>query len=248
MDIAHILEELSYGMGELPREALEAAIAQKKQITPFLLAILEDAIQRIHEIVEDDNYEGHLYAMYLLAQFREPLAFPYIIRLFSFPGEIPHLIAGDMLTEDLSRILASVANKNIAPLKELIENPLINEYVRAACQMSLVIMVGCGFLSRTWVINYFKSLYEGKLERTHSFVWDSLVMCSCALHPEELVHHIRKAFDDLLIDTAFITINEVLAILAKEKQSHLFSLFQSTELIDDTVSEMEKWLTTAHHY
>jgi hypothetical protein len=244
MELAHILEELAYDLGELPREAIEAAIAKRAQITPYLLEILADAIKRIDEIIEDDNYQGHLYAMYLLAQFREERAFPYIVQLFSFPGDIPHSIAGDVLTEDLSRILASVCGKETAPLFTLIENPSANEYVRAACQTCLVILVGCGNLQRTFVIDYFKQLFEGKLERAHSFAWDNLIACCCSLYPEELYVLIKQAFEELLIDTSFISLDDVASILAEEKHFRLFHLFQNAELIDDTVSEMEKWLGT----
>lgn len=244
MELGHILEELAYDPGSLPREAIEAAIAKREQITPYLLAVLEDAVKRIDEVIADDNYQGHLYALYLLAQFREEQAYPLIIQLFSFPGEIPHSIAGDVLTEDLSRILASVCGENIAPLFALIENPAINEYVRAACQSALVILVGCNALSRESIIDYFKSLFEGKLERKRSFAWDNLIVCCCNLHPNELYELIKQAFEENLIDTSFINWTTVSSTLAENEQERLLNLFQSAELIDDTVTEMEKWLGT----
>jgi hypothetical protein len=244
MELTHILEELAYDLGELPREAIEAAIAKQEQITPYLLEILKDAVKRIDEIIDDDNYQGHLYAIYLLAQFREERAYPYIIALFSFPGEIPYSIAGDVLTEDLSRILASVCGTNIAPLFTLIENPSINEYVRAACQTALTILVGCGTLSRESVLDYFKSLFEGKLERKRSFTWDNLIVCCCHLYPEELISFIKQAFEDHLVDHSFVSWEDVCSALTEEKQIKLLTLFQNAELIDDTVTEMEKWLGT----
>lgn len=243
MNLAHIIEELAYDMGgELPRDAIEAAIAKRKQITPHLLAILEDATYRVDEIMEDDNYQGHLYAMYLLAQFREEKAYPFIVELFSYPGEIPHAIAGDVLTEDLSRILASVCGKNIEPLKCLIENSSINEYVRAACQACLVTLVGCGMINRKEVIEYFRTLFQEKLEKKPSFVWDHLIVSCCSLYPEELYEEIQEAFELNLINRAFISLEDVATTLAEEKQRHLFQLFHDAELIDDTVAEMEKWM------
>jgi len=243
MNLAHIIEELAYDMGgDLPRDAIEAAIAKRKQITPHLLAILEDATFRIDEIIEDDNYQGHLYAMYLLAQFREERAYPFIIELFSYPGEIPHAIAGDVLTEDLCRILASVCGKNIEPLKQLIENSSINEYVRAACQASLVTLVGCGLIKRKEVVEYFRSLFQEKLEKKPSFVWDHLVVSCSSLYPEELYEEISHAFELDLINRTFISLEDVATTLAEEKESHLYQLFHDAELIDDTVTEMEKWM------
>ncbi|WP_256875324.1 DUF1186 domain-containing protein [Nostoc sp. C052] len=41
-------------------------------------------------------------------------------------------VTGDIVTEDLGRIFASVSHGNIEPLKQLISNQQINEYVRSA--------------------------------------------------------------------------------------------------------------------
>ncbi len=243
MEIPHILEELAYDMGELPRDAIEAAITKKEQITPYLLDILKDAIERVDEIVEDDNYQGHLYAMYLLAQFREEAAFPFILELISFPGDIPHAIAGDVLTEDISRILASVCGKKTAALERMIENSTLNEYVRCACLSSLVTLVGVKHVARSEVVSYFKSLFREKIEKVPSLVWNHLVMSACLLYPDEIYEEISHAFYDRLIDPTYISLSDVTTILSEKKESHLFQLHQNSELIEDTVSEMEKWLT-----
>ena len=243
MDIAQILEELAYDTGELPREAIESAIAKRELITPHLLKILEEALLQIEEVIEQDDYQGHLYAMYLLAQFREARAYPLIIRLLSFPGDLPHAIAGDVLTEDLSRILASVSRGDLIPLQKTIENSQLNEYVRGACQTSLVTLVGCRQVARDEIISYFKTLFDYKLERRPSFVWDNLVAACCDLYPLELHQEISQAFKEGLIDRSFISLSDVQTILSKQKEEHLFSLFQKAELIEDTVTEMEKWIS-----
>lgn len=244
MDIPHILEELAYDMGELPRDAIEAAITMRPHITPYLLKILEDAIERIYDVIEEDNYQGHLYAMYLLAQFREKKAYPLILKLISFPGEIPHAILGDVLTEDLHRILASVCDNDVIPLQRLIENSSINEYVRAAAQSALVTLVGCGHIPRRGVLRYFHHLMTGPLEQRPSFVWDNLVSCCCTLYPEELLECLQAVFARGLINPAFITLEDVSEALSEGQENQLFRLFQNAELIEDTVTEMEKWLTS----
>jgi len=243
MDITHILEELAFDMGQLPREAIEAAIVNKEKITPHLLEILENAVEQIDDIIEYDNYQGHLHAMYILAQFREPKAYPLILNLLSFPGEITHNILGDVLTEDVSRILASVCCGNIIPMQRLLESQVTNEYVRAALQSTLVILVGCGLKSRNEVVKYFSFLFQNKLEKRPSFVWDNLVACACELYPEELVDDISTAYQGGLVDPCFISLEDVGNILTENKQLHLFNLLQKSELIEDAVTEMEKWLT-----
>ncbi|MCB1181724.1 MAG: DUF1186 domain-containing protein, partial [Chlamydiia bacterium] len=206
---------------------------------------LSEATKRIYDIIEYDNYQGHLYAMYLLAQFREPKSYPLLIELISFPGEIPHAILGDVLTEDLSRILASVCDYNLEPIKKLIETPHLNEYVRGAAQTAIVILVGSSLLPRSYAIDYFGSLFNGKLERCPSFAWDNLISSCCDLYPDELLLEIHQVFKENLVDPTFISFEDVKAILNEKKESHLFRLHQTAELIDDTVTEMEKWLPSS---
>ena len=71
----------------------------------------------------------HIFALYLLAQFREKRAYPFVVQMFSAPGETPFDLAGDTVTERFSSIFASVYDGNPAPLQELVENEAANEYV-----------------------------------------------------------------------------------------------------------------------
>lgn len=244
MDVYHILEDLAYDTGELPREALESAISMREEITPHLLQILQKAIERIDEIIEHDSYCGHLFAMYLLAQFREVAAYPLVLKLVAFPSDLPHAIAGDVLTEDLSRILASVFSGDCELLEKVIENPLLNEYVRAACQSALVILVGSKMVERTHVIAYFKTLFH-TLQRIPSYVWDNLAICAIDLYPLELKEELRLAIQEGLVDTSFVNEKMISETLANSQEEHLAHLYLRTELIEDTVSEMEKWISCA---
>ncbi|EPJ33852.1 hypothetical protein CP061683_0927, partial [Chlamydia psittaci 06-1683] len=240
MEISHILEDLAYDEGILPREAIEAAIVKHAQITPYLLQILEDATERVPELINDGSYQGHLYAMYLLAQFRETRALPLIIKLFSYSDDTPHAIAGDVLTEDLSRILASVCDDE-SLIKELIESPGINPYVKAAGISSLVHLVGIKKISREATIRYFGELLNYRLEKSRSFAWDSLIAAICALYPGELFYPISKAFNAGLVDITFISMEDVINIINEETiESCLQELLSSPELINDTLEEMEK--------
>jgi hypothetical protein len=51
--------------------------------------------------------DSHL-CLYGLALFREVRAYPLLVRIFSRPGEFPFESAGDVVTQDFGRILASV--------------------------------------------------------------------------------------------------------------------------------------------
>ena len=108
MEVSKILASIQRATGRTPRAALTAAAECRDEITPHLLQIIEEVIADPSRAVDDQNYVAHLYAMYLLASFRETRAYPLIVRLFSLGGETPFDIAGDIVTEDLNNILASV--------------------------------------------------------------------------------------------------------------------------------------------
>lgn len=243
MDIHQILEEIAYDFGVLPREAIEAAILYKEQITPFLLDTLKKSSIYVEEIIEQDNYHGHLYAMYLLAQFRNQEAFGLIINLMSFPSDLPHLIFGDVLTEDLSRILASTYNLKHPLLEKLIESPHINEYCQAAAIETYPILVASQIMPRDPVIDYFDYLFTKGLAKKPSVAWASLATSACLLYPDALYQQIHLAYRANLINAEVFSMSQIEKTLASSKENHFEMLANQVELIEDTVSEMEKWLS-----
>lgn len=238
-----ILKDLQYNNGVFPRETLIWIIKNQKDATNNLLEILEFATHNIQTLIKDERYFAHVYAMYLLAQFREQRAYKLLINLFSIPGNITLDFAGDVVTEDLARILASVYDGNIDTLKQIIENSEVNEYVRTAGLQTLSTLVAVGKIDRDEVVIYFKELFEGKLERELSNVWNSLVIESTNLYPKEVYEDIKKAFEEELVETFFINIKDVDNALKKGKENSLRELTGSAKyfLIDDTVNELENW-------
>src|SRR5262249_17957107 len=203
MDVQEILPQLATNTGTFPREAVAQAIAQRETITPELLRVLVEAQHNLEDLPESDSM-AHIYAMYLLAQFREPRAYPLIVEFFSIPGDIALDTTGDVATEDLGRILASVSCGDIRLMTELVENEHANEYVRVAALRGLVTLVARGEQSRDDIVTYLQRLYQGELARDESFVWSGLVSVSNDLYPEELYDDIKHAYDEELIETAFI--------------------------------------------
>ncbi len=88
MELSEIIAELENYTGKFPRQALEEAIAQREAITPLLLENLEKWKDNLEELAQLPDYFLHIYAMFLLAQFKEFQAYPLIIEFFSAPGEI----------------------------------------------------------------------------------------------------------------------------------------------------------------
>ncbi len=242
MDVQDILKQLEVNEGTFPREAVSQAIEQREAITPELLRILEYAHHNVEHLSET-GYMAHIYAMYLLAQFREPRAYPLIVKFFSTPGEITLDMTGDVVTEDLGRILASVCSGDIGLITALVENEQANEYVRNAALRSLVVLVAFGEQNRDDVMAYFQHLFRNTIVRKPSYIWDGLVSASTTLYPQEVYAHIKQAYLDGLVDPYSIRLEHVETVLSRDKALVLSELNdrQRFTLIDDTIREMEWW-------
>lgn len=243
MQIKQILAALEYYTGVFPREALARAIEERERIVPELLEIVMSAADNPHELDAEPDYMAHIYAMFLLSQFREKRAYEPIVQFFSQPGELPFDLAGDVVTENLDSMLASVSCGDDTLIRTLIENCQANEYVRGAALRALVALVLNGDLTRDFVIEYFMILFREKLPREPSHVWDCLVSCTMDLYPEELYEDVVRGYQDGLVDTFFVNPQHVRGALDQGKEITLARSRESGSyrLVEDTIAEMQDW-------
>ena len=240
MDVQPILAQLERNEGHFPKAAIREAIAHREEIIPPLLEVLEAVARDPQSFAADPKRMIHIYAMYLLAQFRETRAYPLLVRIFSTPGDLPMDLAGDTVTEGLESILASVSDGDMSGMASLVENEQANEYVRSAALRGLVALVACGRRSRGEVMAYFRGLFR-MLNKTPGLVWGSLASCSANLYPEEVVEELRIAFDEGLIESLFIGWENIEDALKAGKEAALMRLPQRYTLIDDVEKEMAWW-------
>ena len=140
MTIPEILKGLEPYTGRFPMQAMRAAIEQREAITPELLRLVEGIAANPAEAAKREDYMLPVFALYLLAQFREKRAYPHIVKMFSAPGETSYELVGDTVTEGMKNIFASVYDGNPAPLHGLIENDEADEYVRDAAINAIVLL------------------------------------------------------------------------------------------------------------
>ena len=240
MKIQEIISKLEYYDGKFPREALEAAIEKKEEITPELLKMLKYTVKNAEKAATDE-YWGHTYALYLLAQFRNKEAYPLFIELLSLPEDTLWALLGEL--DGWDSVLASVSCGDDSKILELIENDNIDEYARCVALNSLVAVYVAGEKKREELISYFKELFDGKLERSSTAVWMNLVDCCLNLHAEELLEDILKAIQDELVWEGEISIMDIEEEFDQDKQTAIDKLFigERYQLINDTIKEMEWW-------
>ncbi len=213
---------------------LREAIAQQDAITPALLEIVERDTARFDHIESHPGYCGHIYAIFLLAQFREPRAYPLIVRFFSVPRNNYYIVFGDMITEDLAEIFASVYDGDDAPLYGLIENANAYEFCRNAALDAFVHLVRMGLKSRGSVLEYVKELLTFRLEKVESATWSGAIDVACNLAGTECMPAIRKAFGRGLIDPMCATIEDIETDMSRDPAMLLreFRPYRSAPITD----------------
>jgi hypothetical protein len=235
MEILEILQHFESSREEFPREAIEQAIVHREDITPELLRILEQLAG--DPTAWSECQDGHIFAMYLLARFREIRAYPLLLRIASIPGDAIFDLLGDVVTQDFGSILASVSGGDMTGMKALIENEGANEFVRAAAMRGLVTVVATGRQSRDEVMAYFSGLFE-RLDRKPSHVWSALANYCTDLYPGEVQEQIRQAYQDGLIEPRAIHPDDVEEALAAGEDAASTRLRRRYRLIDDVEGAM----------
>ncbi|WP_094545727.1 DUF1186 domain-containing protein [Petroclostridium xylanilyticum] len=228
-----------------PAEAVKYALANKEEAIPELLEILEYTLSNVENLSKDAKYLVHFPAIYLLAYFREKKAYESIIKIASLPDEQIFDLLGDVVTEDFKNILASVCDGNIEPIKGIIENSSLDEYVRTEALESLLILLNHGVVSREQLVFYFKELFNGKLEVDYSFVWDTLPRCCSLIHPAGLKDDIEKAVADgkvmeIIADLDFM--NRQLKRSVKEVLDELKEDDDYSFISEEDVHSLEGWV------
>lgn len=245
MDTTEIISDLERIDGSFPGTAMAAAVEKKEEITPELLNLLEKVTSDIEPYRRNEDYFGHIYAMFLLAQFRESRAWPVIWKFFALPEEITWELTGDIITEDLGRILASISVGDPKAPGKMIADPIFPDLVRTAALDAMLILFKSGEISREELIHYFSSLYSGGLENRSSLVWNHLVVSSVNIYPEELMEEIKKAYEKGLADDDFIPFSQVDDALQSGMNRVLDWLQNNPDytLVNDAISDVSKWLS-----
>jgi hypothetical protein len=237
MDIQELLARLEQHEGSFPKDLVAEVIARREEVTPRFLEILEDIDRNPEPWLADGGRMIPIYALYLLALFRENRAYPLLVRIFSRPGEFPFELAGDVVTEDLGRILASVSGGEVGGMAALIENEHANEWVRSVAMDGMVSLVTTGQRTREEVLGYFLQLFH-KLERKPGAQWDGLARGCADLWPQEAIGELGRAYEEGLVDTQSIGWQDIQDALGLGQQRAMQWARHRDPLITDIAKNM----------
>ena len=197
MQAEDILAELSSAFDFMPVEALHAAATQREALTEPLLDALGtvcNAAEQDRSLAESQILLGEM-AMYVLAQFREPRAFPLFERLCHLPVELREEWLGDILTQDYPSFLASTCAGRHHSLLEMAEDASLDFMGRWVALDALLVLVANGAWPRSSMIDWLGEFWRRwqPLEKDPDYT--PLAHAATDLAAAELLPLVRAAFD-----------------------------------------------------
>ena len=236
MKVNEIIKELEYYNGRFPELSLREAINKKEEITPVLLEILEDI--KISEKYSKCNYSLHIYAIYLLAMFKEKKAFKIITEVLSLDEEKIYDTFGELLEDDISKILASTFDGNIETLLNIIidEEDEIDEYVRNESVYALGSLYYKGSIDKELLIKCFKEIISKELYDTNSIIAN---ICSDLLI-YEMFEEIKILYRDEMFDCECLDYSNIVNRLTKPGAE--IENIEKYEYIEDVIDYLSRFL------
>jgi len=241
--VSELVKIIEFNNVGFPEPILRNLIARKEEAIPVLLDILKKVYDNYKRYAKEDDYFGHIYSIYLLAQFKVKDAYSMYVDMLKLPGDLPYELFGDSLFESTGRLLASFCGKEYEPIKNIITDGSISDLLRSYGVHAIVVLVAQGTIERDEALKYFKELLVSDSWDKNEEVVAEVVSACNDLYPAEVIDEIRAAYDKEQVDESVIELEAVEKTLKKNKddvieatKNDIFNRF-----IEDTIEEMKDW-------
>ncbi|MDP2826229.1 MAG: DUF1186 domain-containing protein [Sulfuritalea sp.] len=208
--------QIEYFSQPFPEAAIAFADAHREEVTPYLVA----AIARLADHPDqgaNPDYALHLYAMHLLATWRETAAYAPLVGLGHHSEEVVDRLLGGTVTESYGRCLASVCDGDLGLLQGLVEDETASYWARNAALDAVMTRVFEGDASREELIAYLMRLGDAEAARLRAAngavdepqILDAVISVATDIGAAEMLERIRGWFADQLNDPFIIGLENV---------------------------------------
>ena len=240
------LEQLSR---PFPYTAMAAAREVRDEITPHLVDVLTQLAADPAPAL-DGNYMLHLYAICLLAEFRETRAYRPIVELAAQPDAMAEDLFGDFVSSNLGRAIASVCDGDLAPIKSMAENSKVGVWVRGAAIDALQLRFPEGEADAQDVPAYLEQLGNREASALRALSEDErdttflslIVYALCDVGPTSALASVRAWYAESLVDETMVELDEV-ELAAHKSIAELREGLVGRErgYVRNAVTEMDHW-------
>ena len=245
------LEHLS---SPLPVAALMQAEAHRDTVAPQLLAELT-ALAADPRPAQQDGYVLHLYAMLLLAQWRDTRAYRPLAELGHLDEATVDTVFGQLVHDSYGRALASCCDGDIAPLTQLADDDGASFWARAAALEALTVAALESRAARAPTIAFLADFgtREAQFLRDKPDagadleLLDFLVVCLADLGAIEHLPAIQEWFAAGLVDESYADPADIEADIRRSPAECCAAMRDAGRgLIDDIAHEAALW-PAFHH-
>lgn len=191
-----------------PSAAVDFAATHREEVAPHLIEALTQ-IASIPAIADDENYLLHIYALFLLAAWRDPRSYAPMVALGYLSEENLDLVLGDVLTDGYERCLASVCDADVQPLQAFFEDSQGSHWARMAALEAIKVLVLERDYARDDLIQYLAT--QGDVQAAHlqlpdtmrreMELLDCIVNVACDIAAYEIQERIDSWFTGGLINS-----------------------------------------------
>lgn len=240
-DVDEIIAELNAEYtGVLPVRALRQAQARRDEVAMPLIELIGRATESLRA-GKCPRQNGHLFALFLLTEFREKRALPAILKAVSLPNEGALDLFGDAVTESLDGVLAAVATGSPVSIDDLISNQSLNQYVRWKAAQTFLHWVRDGRLGRNEAIQRLRGHLRNAVEERDTEIASGLVAELARYGADEAIDEIREAYRQELVDTFIADLSTVERHLREGEARFQKTLTHRPPIVSDTVTELSQW-------
>jgi hypothetical protein len=241
--VSELIKLIEFNKVGFPEPALRSLIERKDEAVPVLLDVLKKVYDNYKRYANDDYYFGHIYAIYLLAQFRVSDAYGMYVKMLKLPGDLPYRLFGESLCESAGRLLASLCGNDYEPIKNIIVDENIDDIIRSHAVAAMAILAVQGNLNREEALKYYKDLLISDKWDKNELVMAEVVSACNDLYPVEVIDEIRAAYEKGLVDVSVIELEAVEKTLKLSKDEVIemtgSDIYYSP--IDDAIEEIKDW-------
>jgi hypothetical protein len=255
MDWQYAETHLSRLAPPFPREAVEEARRRWDEWGPHFIAVIERVAAGESPYCEDeDSFDGlFCFATWLAAEKRDTRAYAPLVRACHCSAERAEMLFADDLTNALGRMLASMCDGDLAPLKALAEDANAAMWCRYAALFAMMARVIEGDDARDTLLAWLEDFCVREAERMRQagvryedesddlLTWAVDIVAE--LGPAPLIEQIRAWFAEGLIDPQVRGLSAFERLAGKSADACLDKARQSNfnRYVDDAVAGMEWW-------
>jgi hypothetical protein len=248
MDAQAILHELTHAAG-LPREALQAASAQRVEMVPLFLEEIETYLAL--EPAARAKPTPLFFVFHLLGEWREKTAYRPLARLLRLPRGDVDAIFGDGITTTSHRVMAAVFDGDPQPLYDIILDPNAEEFIRAGMCEALAMVTVRGELDRAVAGRFLRDAFTEMRPQAECYVWVGWQSAIAMLGMTDLKPLVKKAFERSFIENSVLGFEHFEEDLRRgiehSGETRLPDDRDST-LFGDTVEELSEWYCFTQQY